>query len=391
MNTTAKGNLLEDEIYRILLNLKESGVYGKYTKVFKHKKYFYGPTKTYKTIDVSIEQYLEEGDESPFITYVFECKNYKGKVNIAELEEFDTKLRGISERAIKGAMVTTIGFSEPSVSFAKCKQISLIKIVDGQLDYILKREIQDYSLYNRSISDLCNDNNTSCAFCDGSFLSLVDILNINGISINYDNLFKVPYIKNDEFKEQVSKFRKSFEILANDSIEETAHKCGLEIKYVDMKEGVLGKLHISSNSIYINSQLREDHKRAKFTIAHEIGHWYLHVPLLKDVIISFEDTNETIFVPNKSEQRMEIQANHFAAELLIPREIIKCELPYLLVKYGIRKMPLYIDNQKCNINNYHNIIGEFAHKHNLSKATVAYRLMDLKLLEMTPEAKFHLL
>ena len=44
MNTTAKGNLLEDQVYEILCRIKESGIYGKHTQIFKHKKYFYNPT-----------------------------------------------------------------------------------------------------------------------------------------------------------------------------------------------------------------------------------------------------------------------------------------------------------------------------------------------------------
>jgi len=52
MNTTAKGNLLEDQVYEILCRIKESGIYGKHTQIFKHKKYFYNPTQAYKVIDV---------------------------------------------------------------------------------------------------------------------------------------------------------------------------------------------------------------------------------------------------------------------------------------------------------------------------------------------------
>jgi Zn-dependent peptidase ImmA (M78 family) len=113
--------------------------------------------------------------------------------------------------------------------------------------------------------------------------------------------------------------------------------------------------------------------------------------LLKDSIESFGDTLETTGFMGKTEQRLEIQANNFASAFLIPKEIIQNELGEMLEKYDIRRLPIYVDTQKCNISNYHMIVGEFAQKHNLSKKVVAYRLMDLNLLEITYGAKSTLL
>ena len=390
MNTTAKGNILEDKVFEILSNLKESGIYGRFTKIFKHKKYYYTPTKKYKVIDVSIEQYLEEGDENPYIIYAFECKNYTKKVDIAELEEFDSKLRGIAERAIKGAMITTVGYSSPSLEFAKSKQLSLIKIADDSFEYILKRQIRDYSHHNQSIESLCNSSKTNCIYYAGQFLSLIDLLSQNGIIISFDNLFKIPYVKNHEFKEILSSFRETFGISTNNTLEEITQKCGLSVEYIEMTSNMLGKLQINNGCIFLNTKLQADIKRARFTIAHEIGHWYLHAPLLKDAIDSLFDTYETA-ISNKTEERMEIQANRFASALLIPEDVVRNKLPELFTKYNISRAPLYVDSQRCNINNYHNIIGEFAQHLNLSKAVIAYRLMDLNLLVMTHGAKSELL
>lgn len=391
MNTTAKGNLLEDQVYEILCRIKESGIYGKHTQIFKHKKYFYNPTQAYKVIDVSIEQYLEEGDETPFIIYAFECKNYNKKVDISELEEFDTKLRGIAERAIKGAMVTTVGYSKPSLQFANRKQLSLIKIVNNDFDYILKREIHDFTYYNQSIEQLCNNCEKTCVFYNNEFLSIIDLLHVNGVSINFDNIFKVPYLTFSDIEDKVCSFRDAYGILVNDTIDITLQKCNLTLRYNNLPEIMLGKLQINDNSIYVNNSLKTNLKRRNFTIAHEIGHWYLHSQLLKDSIESYGDTLETTGFMDKTEQRLEIQANYFASIFLIPKEIIQNELGEILEKYDIRRLPIYVDTQKCNISNYHIIVGEFAQRHNLSKKVVAYRLMDLKLLDLTQEARSSLL
>lgn len=391
MNTTAKGDLLENQVYEILCRIKKSGIYGRHTQIFKHKKYFYNPTKTYKIIDVSIEQYLEEGDKDPFIIYAFECKNYNRKVDISELEEFDTKLRGIAERAIKGAIVTTVGYSKPSLQFANTKQISLIRIVNNDFDYILKREIHDFTYYNQSIEQLCNNSKKTCVFYNNEFLSIIDLLHVNGVSINFDNIFKVPYLTFRGIEDKVCSFRDTYGISVNDTIDTILQKCNLKLRYHNLPEIMLGKLQINDNSVYVNSSLKTNLKRRNFTIAHEIGHWYLHSQLLKDSIESYGDTLETTGFMDKTEQRLEMQANYFASILLIPKEIIQNELGEILEKYDIRRLPIYVDTQKCNISNYHIIVGEFAQKHNLSKKVVAYRLMDLKLLDLTQEAKSSLL
>jgi len=67
----------------------------------------------------------------------------------------------------------------------------------------------------------------------------------------------------------------------------------------------------------------DDHaNRKRFTVAHEIGHYLLH-PFQETYI----DWN---FRNNKSSEgtdRREIEANGFAAELLMPEELIRAEIP----------------------------------------------------------------
>lgn len=75
-------------------------------------------------------------------------------------------------------------------------------------------------------------------------------------------------------------------------------------------------------SIYINSTERES--RQRFTLAHELWHFYLHKDLLnEDKIIV--DTKEAILF-RKSESADDIieqEANAFAVEILMPKELIE--------------------------------------------------------------------
>ncbi len=99
-------------------------------------------------------------------------------------------------------------------------------------------------------------------------------------------------------------------------------------------EEVLGKTLVRAGRLLINRRLKEsrDVGRYRFTVAHEIGHWRLHRP---GVLASAEQTglfpevsgadvittlNRSIVGPNPP--RHEIQANRFAASLLIDHEAL---------------------------------------------------------------------
>lgn len=95
-------------------------------------------------------------------------------------------------------------------------------------------------------------------------------------------------------------------IFANDSVSGILRKCGDEF------------------TILVN----QNHPitRQRYTIAHELGHYFLHAPDA-DVI----DTDLNLFrggpdsEDHPSKRRQEIQANMFAAALLMPAEFVKDE------------------------------------------------------------------
>lgn len=68
-------------------------------------------------------------------------------------------------------------------------------------------------------------------------------------------------------------------------------------------------------AIYVNANHAE--VRRRFTIAHEIGHYVLHDSLIGDGI-----TDDALYRSNLS-NAIEAQANRFAADLLMPRPLIK--------------------------------------------------------------------
>ena len=105
------------------------------------------------------------------------------------------------------------------------------------------------------------------------------------------------------------------------NVRELAENIGLQVKYGRYKPSDFGiqgdhefdgAIDYKGKIIYVNA----DHsiQRRRFTIAHELGHFFLHKPKIIDernrVRLDFRGVHSS----NK-----EIQANYFASELLMPK------------------------------------------------------------------------
>lgn len=102
-------------------------------------------------------------------------------------------------------------------------------------------------------------------------------------------------------------------------------------------EEVLGKTMVRAGRILINRRLKEsgDAGRYRFTIAHELGHWRLHRPrilasdeqtgLFPDLVGSDVITTLNRSIVGPKPPRHEIQANRFAATLLIDHLALRRE------------------------------------------------------------------
>jgi Zn-dependent peptidase ImmA (M78 family) len=73
--------------------------------------------------------------------------------------------------------------------------------------------------------------------------------------------------------------------------------------------------------VIIGVNSRNAPKRQRFTIAHELGHWLLHKgkPLIVDQSVMINKRDD---VSSQATDLEEIEANQFAAELLMPQRFI---------------------------------------------------------------------
>lgn len=139
------------------------------------------------------------------------------------------------------------------------------------------------------------------------------------------------------------------------NVAEIAKKVNILIKYASSKK-FSGLLYRKDGMAFMAISNSESSVRQRFTIAHELGHFFLHP--LKDTFVELRDNEKNIIRGTK-----EVQANQFAAALLMPRKFIEKDVQNFK-DTGITKSAT-----------------EFlAKKYKVSEEAMMFRLMNLNLL-----------
>jgi Zn-dependent peptidase ImmA (M78 family) len=127
---------------------------------------------------------------------------------------------------------------------------------------------------------------------------------------------------------------------------------GLDVKEGQFKEPeIAGAYDKANKTIYVAQ--KEPYTRKSFTIAHELGHFFLHSNVPSEVFYRNQITNLT-----QEDKKIEAQANWFAASLLMPEHLVK--------KYW-------------ELTNHN--IDELATIFNVSPTALYYRLKNLELTQ----------
>ena len=121
-------------------------------------------------------------------------------------------------------------------------------------------------------------------------------------------------------------------------VKKIAHDKGAVVRYEDFEDGVSGALYRTSDRVIIGVNRADGPERGRFTIAHEIGHLVLgHQDDLfvdKHYVDSFTDAASAPnirrihrdIVSSQATNPLEIEANRFAAALLMPRNFLDASL-----------------------------------------------------------------
>jgi Zn-dependent peptidase ImmA (M78 family) len=103
-------------------------------------------------------------------------------------------------------------------------------------------------------------------------------------------------------------------------VEKIAEMLGLEVRYLPSPDEISGALIRKGKDLIIGVNSDQHPNRQRFTIAHEIAHFILHkgrsVHVDEDFCINRDGSNSLD----------EMQANGFAAELLMPEGLVEADI-----------------------------------------------------------------
>ena len=102
-----------------------------------------------------------------------------------------------------------------------------------------------------------------------------------------------------------------------------ARAAGCDVKFTPLDDDLSGMAFIKDGMRAIVVNASHHPNRQRFTIAHELAHHQLHIPLLQQGV----HVDKAIFRRDQhassGTKDFEIEANHFAAELLMPKAFVK--------------------------------------------------------------------
>ena len=119
-------------------------------------------------------------------------------------------------------------------------------------------------------------------------------------------------------------------------------------------------------------------ERQNFTIAHEIGHYFLNHIKQGQALYDYE---ENLF---NNKNKIEVEANYFASHILLPKELITKEFENLIkFNTAIRNpsIPLKISKHGVYYQNWKIITNKLCKKYKISEQMLNYKLQELNLID----------
>ncbi|SHF82165.1 protein of unknown function [Flavobacterium fluvii] len=136
-------------------------------------------------------------------------------------------------------------------------------------------------------------------------------------------------------------------------------KLNIEVVPKKFSDDISGFLAINNGKVVISFNENEGKERKRFTVAHELGHFFLHS---KNQPLFIDKTPKIMYRNNASstgEVLIEREANAFAAALLMPQKLIIEEI------------------DKLQENDASKIISKLADKFKVSEQAMSFRLSNL--------------
>jgi Zn-dependent peptidase ImmA (M78 family) len=150
------------------------------------------------------------------------------------------------------------------------------------------------------------------------------------------------------------------------SVERVAKFLGAQVRFSPLDDELSGMIFVNQGAPIIGVNSRHSPNRQRFTIAHEIGHLELHRNLISATVhvdkqfpVQFAGLNRDATSATGTEL-VEIEANQFAAELLMPTAFLI---------QALENKPFDIDDEGP--------LDELAKKFRVSRQALEFRIRNL--------------
>ena len=147
-------------------------------------------------------------------------------------------------------------------------------------------------------------------------------------------------------------------------VEKIAKSLGARVRFSPLDDELSGFVFIKDGVPIIGVNSLHHSNRQRFTIAHEIAHLQLHPDYITSEVHVDKRFAESVLKRDTSSatgnEKLEVEANQFAAALLMPANILN-EL--------LEASPIDIEDESS--------IDEWSKEFNVSKAALQYRIRNL--------------
>ncbi|EIE01370.1 MULTISPECIES: ImmA/IrrE family metallo-endopeptidase [Leptospira] len=151
------------------------------------------------------------------------------------------------------------------------------------------------------------------------------------------------------------------------NIKKLIKKAGLQLVEMELPGDVSGILEVNGKEYTVFVHEKHHEHRQRFTMAHELGHFLIHQPKATHI-----DRKSFFRSPSSSEalNYEEIEANRFAASLLMPKEWVIKEINHFASLHGGD----LIDNDQ-------DLIEYLADEFDVSYAAMAFRIQNIGIFK----------
>ncbi|MBY3529445.1 ImmA/IrrE family metallo-endopeptidase [Rhizobium laguerreae] len=165
----------------------------------------------------------------------------------------------------------------------------------------------------------------------------------------------------EEAREQATELLAQFNVRsAPVPIDRIVRGMGITVQYAPFDGDLSGMAFVKDGKKIIGVNSLHSATRQRFTIAHELAHFVLHLERLEAKVHVDKGVLRRDTLASEGTDDVEIEANNFAAELLMPRSL-------LITALGGKNLDLEDDEA----------IASFAKKFKVSPMALQYRIQQL--------------